>query len=35
MKYLATYCLMSMAGKSNINESELLKVLKEIGTETN
>ena len=33
MKYLASYCLLSMAGKTDIQESDLLKVLKEIGAE--
>lgn len=33
MKYLASYCLLSLAGKQNINENDLLNVLKEIGSE--
>ncbi len=35
MKYLASYCLLSLAGKSNVNENDLTKVLKEIGAECN
>ena len=35
MKYLASYCLLSFAGKQNINENDLTKVLKEIGAEAN
>ncbi len=35
MKYLASYCLLSLAGKTNINENDISKVLKEIGAESN
>lgn len=35
MKYLASYCLLSLSGKENINENDLTKVLKEIGAEAN
>lgn len=34
MKYLASYCLLALAGKKDIKENDLIKVLKEIGTET-
>ena len=35
MKYLASYCLLALAGKSDINENDISKVLKEIGAEAN
>jgi ribosomal protein L12E/L44/L45/RPP1/RPP2 len=33
MKYLASYCLLALSGKENINEKDLLAVLKAIHAE--
>ncbi len=33
MRYLATYCLLNLAGKAEATEKDLVKVLAEIGAE--
>ncbi len=34
MKYLASYCLLTLAGKSDVNASDLVNVLNAIGAES-
>ena len=35
MRYLATYCLLNLAGKTDVTEKDLTNVLNAIGAETN
>ncbi len=34
MKYLASYCLLTLAGKSDVNAKDLVNVLNAIGAES-
>jgi ribosomal protein L12E/L44/L45/RPP1/RPP2 len=35
MKYLASYCLLKLAGKTDVTEKDLMSVLNAIGAESN
>lgn len=35
MRYLASYCLLNLAGKNDVTEKDLVNVLNAIGAESN